>query len=175
MPRAQQLPLLRLSRRHRNTKAAKLTRKPRVITSTLKFVGQEDRVGGEIRVVTQQAKQPGIFTASSYFWLYYAVYPGVGVTIVPVGALCKSDREAHAMLDPVENVVDAVKYSNSTYELAGVDSSRLGLLYAKTLPCLCSVCGVSSSIRWLPLNRTNDGLPTADDDTLESRHTTPPP
>jgi hypothetical protein len=65
--------------------------------------------------------------------------------------VCESDREAHAILDPVENVdADAVQHSNSTYELAGVDASQPSLLYAKTLPCLCLVCRDPSSIRSVP-------------------------
>jgi hypothetical protein len=119
-----------------------------MITITLKEAGGEELEGGEVRIVTQQAKKPGIFNPSNYFWLYYAVYPAVGVSMVPVGTLCKSDLEAHAVLDPVENIdADAVQHSNSTYELAGVDPNQPGLLYAKTLPCLCVVCRDPSSIR----------------------------
>ena len=129
-------------------KAVKLTRNARLVTTTVKSAGQEDGKGGEVRTVTQQSKQPGIFTPSRYFWLYYAVYPAVGVNIVPVGTICKSELEAHAILDPVENVdADAVQHSNSTYEWGGVDASHPGLLYAKTLPCLCAVCWDPSLIR----------------------------
>ena len=105
-------------------KTIKRTRRSRVVTVTSKEAGKEQREGGEVRVITQQTKVPGIFTPPRYVWLYYAVYPAVGVTIIPVGMLCKSDCEAHAILDPVENVdADAVQRSNSTYELAGVDAS----------------------------------------------------
>ena len=68
--------------------------------------------------------------------------------LVPVGTLCKTELEAHAILDPVENVdADSVTHSNSTYEFAGVEALQPGLLYAKTLPCMCSVCKDPSSIR----------------------------
>ena len=130
------------------SKAAKHSRKSRVITSVHKAAAQEEQAGGEVRVATQRAKEPGIFSASAYFWLYYAVYPAVGVKLVPVGTLCKTELEAHAILDPVENVdADSVTHSNSTYEFAGVEALQPGLLYAKTLPCMCSVCKDPSSIR----------------------------
>ena len=132
-------------------KAAKRSRKARVVRMTMKESGCEEHEGGEVRVVTQRAKTPGIFTASAYHWLYYAVYPASGVTLIPVGQKCTSPSEAHSILDPAENVdADSVANSNSTYEFAGVDPKQAGLLFSKTLPCMCSICRDPSSIRCAP-------------------------
>jgi len=124
-------------------KASRAARKIRIVT---KAAGSEGSDGGEERIITQKAKEPGIFTAHNYFWLYFAVYPAVGVTIVPVWQQA-GPTEAHAILDPVENAdADSIEHSNSTYEFAGVDATRPGLLYSKTLPCVCQVCRDPSSI-----------------------------
>ena len=132
-------------------KAAKRSRKARVVRMTMKESGCEEHEGGEVRVVTQRAKTPGIFTASAYHWLYYAVYPASGVELIPVGQKCTSPAEAHSILDPAENVdADSVANSNSTYEFAGVDPKQAGLLFSKTLPCMCSICRDPSSIRCAP-------------------------
>jgi len=125
------------------TKAA---RKSRTVRIAAKAVGGECRDGGEERIITQKHRAPGIFTASSYFWLYYAVYPASGVSIVPVGTVA-GPNEAHGILDPCENYdADAVANSNSTYEFAGVDVDRPGLLYDKTLPCVAPCCREVASI-----------------------------
>ena len=111
-------------------KAAKRSKKARVVRMTMKESGCEEHKGGEVRVVTQRAKEPGIFTANAYHWLYYAVYPASGVTIIPVGQKCTSPSEAHSILDPAENVdADSVPNSNSTCEFAGVDPKQAGLLF----------------------------------------------
>ena len=116
------------------------TRKLREVRITSKASGDESSDGGEVRVITQRHKELGIFTASSYMWLYYAVYPAPGISIVPVGTLA-GPNEAHAILDPCENYdADAVPNSNATYEFAGVDAERPGLLYSKTLPCVLPGC-----------------------------------
>jgi hypothetical protein len=116
----------------------------------MKESGCEEHEGGEVRLVTQRAKTPGIFTASAYHWLYYAVYPA-RVELIPVGQKCTSPTEAHSVLDPAENVdADSVANSNSTYEFAGVDPKQAGLLFSKTLPCMCSICRDPSSIRCAP-------------------------
>ena len=113
-----------------------------------KAAGHEEQEGGGVRVVTQRQKEQGIFSAHKCFWLYYAVYPAVGVKLVPVGQMCKSPLEAHAILDPCDNAdADSVVDSNSTYEFGGVLADQPGLLFTKTLPCVCSVCRIPSSIR----------------------------
>ena len=140
-------------------KAAKLPRSSRVVTFVCKAPGLEEQDGGETRVVTQRHKEPGIFSADKYFWLYYAVYPAVGVEIVPLGQVCLSPLEAHAILDPCDNVdADSVPNSNSTYELGGMSVDEPGLLFAKTLPCVCAACRLPSSIRCSPACPT--GPPT---------------
>ena len=107
-----------------------------------------NRKGGRYVSSPNDKKEPGIFSAHKYFWLYYAVYPAVGVKLVPVGQMCKSPLEAHAILDPCDNAdADSVVDSNSTYEFGGVLADQPGLLFTKTLPCVCSVCRIPSSIR----------------------------
>ena len=128
-------------------------RASRTIKIVSKASGQETRDGGEVRTVTQRHKQPGIFTASSYFWLYFAVYPAPGITIVPVGTVAK-EGEAHAILDPCENYdADAVPDSSSTYDFAGIDPGQPGLLYGRTLPCVAACCRAVSSIRLGDIHR----------------------
>ena len=132
----------------------KASRKSRTVRIKTKAPGQEGVDDGETRVVTLSQKSPGIFKATNYFWLFYEVYPATGVSIVPVGQLAR-EGEAHAILDATENIdADAVQHSNSTYEFAGVDPLKPGLLYAKTLPCFCTICRNPVSIGLLsPLGR----------------------
>ena len=89
---------------------------------TMKESGCEEHGGGEVRVVTQRAKEPDIFTASAYHWLYYAVYPASGVTIIPVGQKCTSPSEAHSIVDPAENV-----------DADSVPNTRTAVLHANLL------------------------------------------
>mmetsp|Transcript_38432 Transcript_38432/g.63664 ORF Transcript_38432/g.63664 Transcript_38432/m.63664 type:complete len:696 (+) Transcript_38432:3650-5737(+) len=125
---------------------AKAARKSRTVRILTKAAGGECRDGGEERIITQKHKQPGIFTASSYMWLYYAVYPATGVSLVPVGSLA-GPNEAHGVLDPCENYdADAVADSNSMYDFAGVDSEQPGLLYSKALPCVAPCCRDIASV-----------------------------
>ena len=115
-------------------------------TTMLPNTGSEHMDGGTTRTVTQKMKMPGIFSAFAYFWLFYDVYPSQ-VTIVPIGQHAKRG-EAHGVLDPTENYdADAVAGSHFMFEYAGVDASQPGLLYKKTLTCMCSICRDPASIR----------------------------
>lgn len=123
-------------------------RRSRVVRIVSKPVGQEGSDGGEERIVTQQQRTPGYFTAHAYFWLYYAVYPATGMTIIPVDQVAQPN-ECHAILDAAEDVdADSVEGSNATYAFAGVDPSQPNLLLKKTFSCYC------------PANRTNGALST---------------
>eukprot|EP00966_Prymnesium_polylepis_P233753 5406956-Prymnesium_polylepis.1 len=89
--------------------------------------GKEGSSEGETRTETLGQRQPGIFAAANYFWLYYAVI-GSGCTIIPGDVVTKvttlaEPGQCHAILDDAEDAADAdsVPGSNSTYEFAGDD------------------------------------------------------
>jgi hypothetical protein len=62
-------------RRRRRTKARKICSEA---------PGSEGGGGGDVRVETEGARTPGIFTACRYYWLYFATSPAAGMEIVPV-------------------------------------------------------------------------------------------
>jgi hypothetical protein len=94
-----------------------------------------------MRAVEQQARRPGLFSASNYFWLYYAAAGVAGLTDqVAVGTLAEKGQY-HAILDDaVDADADSIAGSNSTYEFAGVDAARPEMLYTRTYPCVCPRC-----------------------------------
>jgi len=100
--------------------------------------GMEASAQGEERVEVEQPKQAGMFTASSYFWLYYSAKPGLKK--VAVGKLAEAG-ECHAHLDDAADAdADSIAGSNSTYEFAGVCADTPELLYTRTYSCACRSC-----------------------------------
>ena len=82
-----------------------------------------------------------MFSASKYFWLYYAALGVRGLTDqVAVGTLAEKGQY-HAILDDTADVdADSIAGSNSTYEFVGSDAARPELLYTRTYPCVCRRC-----------------------------------
>ena len=106
----------------------------------------EASAGGEQREETERPPAPRMFTASNYFWLYYAVAPARGLTVVPVGKLAEAG-ECHAVLDDAADLdADSIPGSNSTYEFVGACADHPELLYTRTYSCACSQCRELSNI-----------------------------
>ena len=109
--------------------------------------GKEGSSEGELRTETLGQRQPGIFAAANYFWLYYAIL-GSGCTVVPGDIVTKvttlaEPGQCHAILDDTEDAADAdsVPGSNSTYEFAGEDpDADNGTLFRRPFVCRCSYC-----------------------------------
>jgi hypothetical protein len=102
--------------------------------------GQEGSLEGKIRSETLGQKEPGLFTAGAYHYLYYAPAPQGDRKIVPTDQIAQPG-ECHAVLDPAANLdADSVTHSNTTYEFAGIDPAQPELLYTRTFTCACSAC-----------------------------------
>ena len=112
---------------------------------------------GEQRIWTLERKEPGMFTASSYFWLYYSVNPRT--TVIPVaeatGALAQAGHklvpaapgQCHGYLDAaVETDADSIAGSNSTYEFAGISADQPEMLMVRTYSCACPACRATCTI-----------------------------
>ena len=104
----------------------------------------EASADGERRVETEAPRERGMFTASNYFWLYYAAEGVRGLTKQvginegsgPHGAAAAG--EYHAILTNAADVdADSIAGSNSTYDFTGMDASRPELLYIRTYSCAC--------------------------------------
>ena len=114
--------------------------------------GKEGSSVGEVRTETLGPRQPGIFAAANYFWLYYAVL-GSGCTVVPGDIVQKVETlaepgQCHAILDDAEDAADAdsVPGSNSTYEFAGTDPDPAnGTLFRRPFVCRCPYCREDAS------------------------------
>jgi hypothetical protein len=89
--------------------AAKKTRKARKRTILTQAPGTEAGAQGVLRVETEQPREAKMFTASAYFWLYYAVAPATGKTEVPVGKLAEPGQ-CHGVLDDAAEVLPPVAY-----------------------------------------------------------------
>jgi hypothetical protein len=99
---------------------------------------------GESRVDQWGQREPGMFSASNYFWLYYSAKPGLKE--VPVGQLAKPG-ECHATLDEDANIdADSIPGSNSTYDFTGASIDHPELLYTRTYACACRKCSEPSSV-----------------------------
>ena len=121
-------------------------RKAREVTVLSQKAGEESSRGGTVRTETRATKEPGLFTAAAYFWLYYEVFPATGMKVVPVGQLAE-EGECHAVLDSAENFdADTVEGSNDTYEFVGSDAKQPDLLYTRVLSCVCTACRNASSV-----------------------------
>ena len=126
--------------------AAKRPRRNRQVEILEQATGQEHTSDGQLRSEQQRQREPGIFSASAYFWMYYAPGPLRDPRLVKPGDEARPG-ECHAVLDVAANVdADSVTASNSTYEYAGIDAQRPELLYTKTFTCACAVCRERSSI-----------------------------
>ena len=107
--------------------------------------GQEASGSGLIRTWRQEAQRPGIFSASNYFYLYYALLP-TRPEVVPVGQLAKVGQ-CHGYLEEEANDdASSIKDSNSTYEFVGASTSDATLLYLRTYTCACSTCRLPSAV-----------------------------
>ena len=107
--------------------------------------GQEASGSGTVRTWTQEAQKPGIFSASNYFYLYYALLPK-RPKLVPVGELAEAG-ECHGYLEEEANDdASSIKDSNSTYEFVGMSTSDATLLYLRTYTCACSICRSPSTV-----------------------------
>ena len=124
-----------------STALPKRARAPRKLQIFTQAPGTEAGSEGVMRTVEQQARRPGLFSASRYFWLYYAAAGVPGLTDkVEVGTLAERGQY-HAILDDsVDMDADSIAGSNSTYEFAGVDAARPELLYTRIYPCVCRRC-----------------------------------
>lgn len=122
-------------------------RRSRQVKILQQAAGQEHTSQGETRDVQQGQRSRGIYSASAYFWMYYAPAPqGHQLQRVAPGERA-GPGQCHAVLDPAANVdADSVVGSNSTYEFAGIDASQPELLFTKTLTCACPVCRDPTSI-----------------------------
>ena len=125
-------------------------RKRRILTQA---PGMEASADGEVRIDTEGPRRPGIFAASSYFWLYYAA-DGVRGLTKKVGINqgsgphgCAAPGEYHAiLLDGADTDADSIEGSNSTYEFAGMHADKPELLYTRTYSCACAACREPSSV-----------------------------
>ena len=123
---------------------AKKQRRARTRRILTQAPGMEASADGEERIETEAPRQPGMFTASNYFWLYYAAegvrgltkQVGVNEGSGPHGAA--AEGEYHAILSNAADVdADSIAGSNSTYDFTGMDASRPELLYIRTYSCAC--------------------------------------
>ena len=118
----------------------KRLRSSRVVSILRQATGQEATLEGEERTERVERRAPGMFTASNYFWGYYASAPATGMTIVPITQVAK-EGQCHGILDSAANLdADSVDNSNSLYEYAGIDQTQPELLYAKTFTCTAECC-----------------------------------
>ena len=127
----------------------KLARTARTLQILTQAPGTEAGAAGVLRTEVQKATRgTGMFSASNYFWLYYAAAGVRGLTEqVEVGTLAEKGQY-HAILDDTADVeADSITGSNSTYEFAGVDAERPELLYTRIYPCVCRRCREPSAVR----------------------------
>ena len=137
------LPLVDESAQSRPAKRQRLKVREREILEQLP--GQEASGGGSVRTWRQEAQRPGIFSASNYFYLYYALLP-MRPELIAVGELAKVGQ-CHGYLEEEANDdASSIKNSNSTYEFVGISTSDVTLLYLRTYTCACSICRSPSSV-----------------------------
>jgi hypothetical protein len=137
------VPPLAVEERTRPAKRRRLKVREREILEQLP--GQEASGSGLVRTWRQEAQRPGIFSASNYFYLYYALLP-TRPELVPVGELANAGQ-CHGYLEEEANDdASSIKDSNSTYEFVGMSASDLTLLYLRTYTCACLVCRSPSTV-----------------------------
>mmetsp|Transcript_7846 Transcript_7846/g.11969 ORF Transcript_7846/g.11969 Transcript_7846/m.11969 type:complete len:318 (-) Transcript_7846:529-1482(-) len=118
--------------------------------------GTEAGTSGERRIDEWRQNEPGMFSASNYFWLYYSANPGLKE--VPVGQLAQPG-ECHATLDETADVdADSIPGSNSTYEFVGTSVDHPELLYIRTYPCACRKCVEPAAVSTEYSNCPNLGM-----------------
>ena len=118
--------------------SAKRQRASREVVVTSQQPGTEAGASGERRSDKWGQREPGMFTASNYFWLYYSAKPGLKE--VPVGQLAQQG-ECHATLDEAADIdADSIPGSNSTYEFVGTSVDHPELLHTRIYPCVCQGC-----------------------------------
>ena len=122
----------------------KKKRQARTRTILTQAPGMEASAEGERRIEIEVPRERGMFTASNYFWLYYAAegvrgltkQVGVNEGSGPHGAAAAG--EYHAILSNAAAVdADSIAGSNSTYDFSGTDAKRPELLYIRTYSCAC--------------------------------------
>ena len=117
---------------------SKRRRRPHKWTILSQAPGSESSSSGVRREEEQQAKRPGMFAASNYFWVFYSARPGLKV--VPIGQLAQMG-ECHGYLDSDADMdADSISGSNSTYDFAGVCPEQPELLDTRVYPCACRHC-----------------------------------
>jgi hypothetical protein len=123
----------------------KRQRRARKVTILSQQPGMEASADcGESREVQWSRREPGMFSASNYFWLYYSSKPGLKE--VPLGQLA-APGECHATLDEDANIdADSIPGSNSTYDFTGTSIDHPELLYTRTYACACRMCREPSSV-----------------------------
>ena len=108
---------------------------------------------GEERIQVEAPPRPGIFTASKYFWLYYAADGVKGLTKKvginegsgPHGSAVHGEYHT-LLLDAADTDADSIPGSNSTYEFVGMHADKPELLYTRTYSCACAICREPSSV-----------------------------
>ena len=114
--------------------------------------GLEASAEGESRTETEQPRGARMFTASNYFWLYFAVEPATGLVKVAVNGGSgphgsAATGECHDVIDNAEDVdADSIHGSNSTYDFAGLTRERPEDLFTRTYSCSCPPCRDVSAI-----------------------------
>lgn len=100
---------------------------------------------GERRTDEWGQREPGMFSAPNYFWLYYSAKPGLKE--VAVGQFAQPG-ECHGTLDAAANIdADSIPGNNSTYEFIGTSVDHPELLYTRSYPCACPKCRDLSAVR----------------------------
>jgi hypothetical protein len=131
-------------------KRKRQARKRRILTQP---PGMEADADGEVRIETEAPRQPGIFAASEYFWLYYAADGVQGLTKKvginqgsgPHGSAVRGEYHA-ILLNGADTDADSIAGSNSTYEFAGMHADKPHLLWKRIYSCACSACSEPSSV-----------------------------
>ena len=135
--RALSRPVVEESALSRPAKRRRLKVREREILQQLP--GQEASGSGVVSTWRQEAQRPGIFSASNYFYLYYALLP-TRPELVPVGKLAGAG-ECHGYLEEEANDdASSIKNSNSTYEFVGMSATDATLIYLRTYTCACLAC-----------------------------------
>jgi len=135
---------------------AKRQRTSRKVVIISQQSGTEAGTSGERRIDEWRQNEPGMFSASNYFWLYYSANPGLKE--VPVGQLAQPG-ECHATLDETADVdADSIPGSNSTYEFVGTSVDHPELLYIRTYPCACRKCVEPAAVSTEYSNCPNLGM-----------------
>lgn len=135
---------------------AKRQRTSRKVVVISQQSGTEAGTSGARHINEWGRNEPGMFSASNYFWLYYSANPGLKE--VPVGQLAQPG-ECHATLDEAADIdADSIPGSNSTYEFVGTSVDHPELLYIRTYPCACRKCVEPAAVSTEYSNCPNMGM-----------------